>query len=130
MVDIQALDEVITQIKAHPELHDQEVFFAQTECGTAGCVAGWRVLLDGGEPHTYDNGTVSDLYANLPGSVKPIDIPEYAQRRFGLDNESADVLFAPGNTLADIERMRDVLAEQGRLTWDEDGMHAGSIDDE
>lgn len=38
---------VLDWIDAHPEQHDQARWFQKTACGTAGCFAGWTVVLAG-----------------------------------------------------------------------------------
>jgi hypothetical protein len=52
---------VLDQIEAHPELHKQGEWLVKTDCGTAGCFAGWAVMLSGAEPQQLSARAVSDM---------------------------------------------------------------------
>lgn len=41
---------VLDQIDLHPELWDQGHWLVKTDCGTAGCFAGWAGMLVGDKP--------------------------------------------------------------------------------
>lgn len=96
MRNIPLLEATMTQIKDHPELHRQESIFADADCGTAGCFAGWACLLNGytrqghGAVRTAD-GIVSGWFA--------------AQDALGLNHNEALVLFSSGNTRSMLELM-------------------------
>lgn len=42
--------EILEQIEAHPEMHDQEFVERETACGTTRCIAGWALYLRGWGP--------------------------------------------------------------------------------
>jgi hypothetical protein len=49
--------EVLEQVIAHPELHDQKTWRDKTKCGTVRCIAGWAAFLGG----------FQDVWSNIGG---------------------------------------------------------------
>ena len=84
--------EVSEHLHEHPEQHYQGDWFAETECGTTACVAGWTAILDGArlvrEPFGLADGPTK---ARIVVGGEPIGV--YAQRALGLTNLEAERLF-------------------------------------
>jgi hypothetical protein len=109
VADIELLDKVIEHIKAYPALWDQSGWAVATACGTTHCVAGWAVHLTYPDavPGLRDLTEDSEMFV-FDGATKRYD--SAAMRLLGLDATQAGSLFAAGNSLPDIEKMRDSLA--------------------
>lgn len=96
------------------------------ECRTAGCLAGWRAMLDGAKPlwDSYVEGR-SHL-VRLPEG-EPVTVENHAKERLGLTSDQASALFNEHNSLADLKRIVDEIVagqryedsydEQGRECW-------------
>lgn len=132
--DLEALDEALAYIQAHPEQWNQDTW----RCSTSMCLAGWVGELggatwltdhdgrtpDGGEVLTADGLglglTAHDLVKAvgetaviswLDAEVRDaVGVAEWARRRLGLREDQAAELFEGSNTLADLKAMRDRLA--------------------
>lgn len=91
-------------------LWDQESWFRETECGTAGCFAGWRFMLDGGEKASRQPG-IGGGFGRLPRVLPLISVPDWARARLGLTDEEADELFSPMNKLSELKRIVDDLCD-------------------
>lgn len=118
MANAELLYETLDRsIAAHAEgLLNMQVWLIETECGTAGCLAGWRVILDGGRPipntnREYYDG-VGDYLATMPDG-KVVDIEEYAQGRLELTGCECRALFAPNNTVEDLKEIVDTICRGG-----------------
>jgi hypothetical protein len=142
-VDLEALDEALAYIQAHPEQWDQGTW----RCTTAMCVAGWvgelggaRWLTDGGGclneggllldegGHPVPPLWSSDLVRATGYTVvlatadacRPLvvedaaEVREFARRRLGVTYPQAAELFSSDNSLADLLAMRDRLAADPR----------------
>lgn len=86
----------MTQIKDHPELHRQERVFVETDCGTAGCFAGWACLLNG--YMQLSGGHVMTPNGDVYGV-------EAAISALGITRNEAYTLFACGNSRSMLELM-------------------------
>lgn len=64
---------VLDQIDAHPETWVQTTWIKKTECGTAGCFAGWAVLLSGIQPAYLTNLSDSTSYVEVGEESARID---------------------------------------------------------
>lgn len=53
---LELLIAVRDQIRDHPETHNQWTWGRRNSCGTVACVAGWTVLLGGGDVEWWDSG--------------------------------------------------------------------------
>lgn len=98
MRNVALLEATMTQIKDHPELHRQDVVFADTDCGTAACFAGWACLLDG--------------YMRVSDSVVRVETPNgtvsgtiAAASALGISDEESWTLFSAGNSRPMLELM-------------------------
>lgn len=97
---------------------------AETQCKTAFCFAGWRAYVDGFDPETNNYGELVGLVKQdhpTPGQETVLDprdgsIGRYAERRFQLDADEADELFAAPNSLEDLGRIVDRLCQQKHRT--------------
>lgn len=114
---------VLDHIDAHPEQWNQATWWKQTECGTAGCFAGWAVALTGGTLRFDQWGTVHAV--DPDGGQGPVSTAALAALGINSDNydcNDADdcercndrccddpdccghYLFAATNTRADLQR--------------------------
>lgn len=109
MVDIAKLDAVLKYIEDKPEEWTQGSWGHRSACGTAGCIAFHVGRHDGAEMDWEDwtEGNEEYFALNLVAGQEPWD---YARKSLGLTDGQAEVLFAGGNTMADMRAMRDVLA--------------------
>lgn len=106
MANIEKLEAVLNQIKAHPESHNQEVWAEKTECGTAYCMAGWAVALAGYEFDWHSDGTTSSVITERTATSTHYElIEEVATVVLGLDFCDAVELFHSLNTVDDLELM-------------------------
>lgn len=130
---IELAKAVMDHIEADPDHHDQTTWLRATPCGTAGCFAGWTVLLSGctfapqvdldrvereslqvwkidseGRLHDWMYGT--GLY---PADTKTVG--EWAQEHLGLNDENARALFHTKNTREHLRAMVDMLAEDPQV---------------
>lgn len=71
---------VLDHIDAHPESWNQTVWYRQNECGTAGCFAGWAVMLAGHqiEP-TFAGPNGNRSYSKIDGDSY-ISMQQVAER--------------------------------------------------
>jgi hypothetical protein len=74
-------------------------------CGTAGCFAGWRAVLDG-----YTWRTNKDNRLLNPRTGHEVYIPDHARERLGLNGEQTFALFLYKNTLDDLKYIVDEIA--------------------
>ncbi len=80
-------------------------------CGTAGCFAGWRAMLDGGMVLHRDDLEVVDGYTNAilefpDGTQIPAcSVGSWARDRLGLTIPQAEALFAGDHDLSDLEEL-------------------------
>ena len=86
----------------------QAFWFTKTACGTACCLAGKQMILEGFEPVFYFSELGS--FAMSPeGEV--VAVEDAAQEMLGLTDNEADELFYGGNTLKDVEEIIDRLID-------------------
>ncbi|MET0426648.1 MAG: hypothetical protein ABW046_22465 [Actinoplanes sp.] len=104
MANIELLDKIITQIEEHPELWNQGVWAAPTECGTAYCVAGWAASMTLAGPLELHGSMFIDA-----DGVRHV-WATYGADVLGITDSQADELFNGGNDLETIKEMRDALA--------------------
>jgi hypothetical protein len=113
MANIPKCEAVLDHITMNPESHDQTKWAVRTECGTAGCFAGWAVMLDGGwELDWFDGNFVGQhtSFAKRTGHWAGDLIHEAAREILELTPQEANVLFYAGNTIDDLGRMVKNLA--------------------
>lgn len=95
---------VLDQIDARPELHEQLWWFTITDCGTAGCFAGWTCMLSGDKPSTNGGPPIHLLNVGDEASyaLRPDGQVEYVSDRaralLGIDESLGRSLFAASNT--------------------------------
>jgi hypothetical protein len=109
MVNVPLLEAGLQAIKDHPELHEQSSYFAETECGTAMCYAGWVCHLMGYE-------RVFPIYS-WSSSVHTPDGPRAAgyaaAEALGISLQTAEVLYHGANTVDQLEQMVKDLVNTG-----------------
>lgn len=105
-VNVELLEEVMQQIKDHPEQHYQGWWFKNTpECGSAMCFAGWTCHLNGWLPLFGYDGWAHKV-KNQDGEVR--SVMHVAAQLLGLelvDDDDCPDLFRPENTKEDLELM-------------------------
>jgi hypothetical protein len=116
MPNIALLDQIIAHVKAHPEEWDQGNWVQKTSCGTSYCIAGFATMFTMPEGHSfsfgkmYGNDTQNAYYVGTPDNSVAYTIRQYAEDALRLDYDQARILFDGGNTLEEIEVIRNALA--------------------
>ena len=114
MVNTPVLEQVLTFLKDHPELHDQNQW-----CGTAQCLAGWTVAIAEERKLTANDTRFDPDPVRYPEEVNwPTDyvhISDRARHILGLNREDGDSLFAGNNKLEDLEVMVNAAANGQRI---------------
>ena len=115
---LERLDAALVHIDARPEEWYQGNWALResTEalCGTSYCLAGWIVVLAGGEMDWYRIGDEDDGYweeaacATLNGERHTIS--KHARELLGMDFEQSSALFQGSNDRARLTELRDRLA--------------------
>jgi hypothetical protein len=105
-INVPLLRKTLEHITAHPEEWDQGVWMRQsnrTECGTAGCVAGWALTFAGHEldfESCFFPNEALDLIDGRP-------IETVAQAELGLTEDQANALFSEHNGLTRLWELAD-----------------------
>lgn len=117
-----AIDEAMAAVEAEYAkgqaggvcLWKQDTWVEQYDCGTGGCLFGWRAILDGAVPADDHSSAI-----RLPdGTVHDPEV--YGQSRFGLDWGSVEALSAGSNSIEDLRRYVAILRARGRIRhWSE-----------
>lgn len=104
-----------TWINSDPIVRGELDWQGRTFCGTAGCFAGWRAILDGGDV-VFGDVNLDDDFRNesliFPDGKKihSSGVGRWAQERFGLTEAQARELFSAENTLGDLhEIVREIV---------------------
>jgi hypothetical protein len=108
MANIEKLEAVLGQIKAHPEQHNQREWAERNECGTSYCLAGWAVVLEGHEI-LWDE-VAEGVYCALDENGNIDSIKRLAGRILDLSPYQRAQIFYRYNTVDDIELMTKNLA--------------------
>lgn len=88
-------------LRARPDRHDQSVYLREegdNECGTAACIAGWSVLVEGGAITIDAEGVMTweEERRNADGQLTVGYVPSFDQagmRYLGLGEDVAFALF-------------------------------------
>lgn len=123
LTGVAALDNALAFIKAHPDKHDQALWGEDPSlspeemdqaqgitCGTHACVAGWISVFAGAEISYVEGSMKADGQCPSFVASRVLGISEYdgAYRApFGHDRG----LFHSENTLEDLLRLRDLIAD-------------------
>lgn len=123
------LDAVIAQLKQHPEQHNQMVWIQfegkvaptlvpELTCGSAFCIAGAVVARAGAtalweQQEDYDGDLTNIWNCNTVVAPDGLEwgVSRYARKVLGLNPWQADALFSGSNTMDDIDRVRDRIAQ-------------------
>ncbi len=97
---------VLDHIDANPDSWDQGLWLKRTDCGTAGCFAGWACMLAGDEPSFRFIDSLRTDFVEVDGDR--VYVEDRAADRLGITPELADALFHPANTR---EVLGDMVAE-------------------
>lgn len=110
----ELLLEVLGKIEANPELHDQNTWRMQTDCGTVMCFAGWTCELTGAtwstptaaaivaDPQVDDRTSVYKIYDRRGDLVSYVSVGDRAQRVLGLTRHEAMKLFYECGSLDEV----------------------------
>jgi len=112
VLNVGLLEATMTQIRDHPELHHQDAWFTDTDCGTAMCFAGWACALSG-MPQLRNDSSVSASAVQTPWGVDSAG--NAARKVLGLNEHQSKVLFGPGNSEEILEAMCKDLINTGDL---------------
>jgi hypothetical protein len=94
---------VLDHIDAHPEQWDQGIWIRESDCGTAGCFAGWAVLLAGGTVGTAVSGFDPPPVTGGPREIVGRSVADAAELLLGSDHIAGDRdLFDANNTREDL----------------------------
>lgn len=123
-INTELLEQTMTYIEAHPYQHDQNWW----RCGTARCFAGWASFLAGGRFISSEEDKTHIVAANgvknfRASTIRTPDgellhVGDHAVIVLGVDEFEADIMFEPGNSIADLRRMVDNLVEFGTIAGD------------
>jgi hypothetical protein len=130
MANIEKLRAVLAKIEADPTLWDQAFWIKRTDCGTAGCFAGWACMLDGAKPiglRHWDEGVEQAAEVITSAGVVQ-DVDSAAAEILDLTEPEADILFYGDNTLDDLRAYVDAIAVGNLQEVHEDRTY-GSCDD-
>jgi hypothetical protein len=135
-LDKQALRETLDQVIAADAvgLWDQSIWvgpalvtFEEMEsltangiwsCGTMGCLAGHRAMMDGYTQLQWRRGLTGGITTWLvnPKTGQEVrDFKGWAKVRLGLTTQQAEVLFDADNTLEDLKRYVDIICDNGNI---------------
>ncbi len=99
-VNVELLRKVLEFITEHPDEWEQAEWLSRSTCGTAGCVAGWAVVMDGQEiewePDVLDNGLTG---YRASGTKQGLRIDDAAREALGLTPFEASEMFMAYNDL-------------------------------
>jgi hypothetical protein len=124
---LNEVQEIIDKIKGGEYLHDQSQYHSVGECGTAHCIAGWKVMRDAESiglslplPPSFETADDKALIAFDQAMMKLTEdfgisstlTWEYAQERWGLTHQEARSLFLGCLTLTQIQSALDKLKEK------------------
>jgi hypothetical protein len=111
-VNVPLLRKVLEHVTEHPDQHDQRVWVKQTGCGTAACLAGWAVLIEGLDPDM----SIACGYFGTEYLEDGRDIAVVAAELIGVDNPRTvsddawgDHLFCQDNNIGDLWRIASEL---------------------
>lgn len=89
MANIEALEETLAYIEAHPEQHDQSVYGYKNSCETTACFAGWHLLLTNQAEYQEDT----------PGNFRLRTSDDHHGSCFYAALESLDLTYGQANQL-------------------------------
>ena len=114
--NVYLLKLTLVHVFTHPRQWDQRSWSSVGECGTAHCYGGWACVLHGATFPRGDHGHLYTAYVvppkgeptngleivRLGKATAAVGVGDYAQHILGLDDEQADELFYPRNSLDDL----------------------------
>jgi hypothetical protein len=95
-INVPLLRKSLEHITAHPEEWDQKVWAKRTDCGTACCLAGTALAIQGYEFEWSFGAFSREAFATADGE----NIGDTAQEELGLTDDEADALFSETNSLS------------------------------
>lgn len=98
--------DVLAEIKADPDCHDQTTWY----CGTACCFAGHVIIEEYGKADNVSGMLGARIkHQNAPNDLKNrhgyVLVEDWATRILGLSEVKAQRLFYAGNMVEDLERL-------------------------
>lgn len=111
-MNLDKLDQAIAYIEAHPEEHDQGLWFGERGCGTTACLAGTVAVLNGWVP-VFEHGEARDVEKDGERAY----VGNVATELLGLDPDGGerDYLFF---VAADIDDIKQFRTEYAAGTWE------------
>lgn len=114
-MNVTLLQKVLDHITAHPEEHDQNFYAIRRDCGTTMCVAGHTVVfagytIDWSRAALLSDGGIPGVWVHDRFGERHL-IDRQAAYELRLDYETAWRLFADDNTLEDLWRIGQELAD-------------------
>lgn len=114
-IDQARVQELRDFLAAHPKSHDQSTWvevplrtvenYAEPDCGTTGCAAGWTCLLNG--DRLQESGIACVVVEG-----QSVGVPERAQELLGLNNLQCTQLFFDCETHQEVLDYLDSLLAQ------------------
>jgi hypothetical protein len=118
---------VLTQVRRHPERHDQDSFnglldgrtlavstIRRSTCGSTACLAGWATILSA----PPGSRIVSDYdLVHFPSGTSE-DIAAYAAKALELDEDQAEAIFYCFENATAIERLQYLVEHPDATAYD------------
>lgn len=108
--------EILENIAAHPELHNQSNFAVKTECGTVMCAAGWACYLNGDTFVDFKPFGLGEFSVEVLTENGVMEIADRAAGLLGLDNSQACSLFYDMDHSAVLTKLQDI-ADGKKIAW-------------
>lgn len=125
---IQNLDNALHHIRTHPEEWDQTLWIGtptkHDHCGTTACIAGRVAIQNGWTPDTTNSSVTDDRNGHLRATYTHVTkephqtgaVIDIAQDILWLDNNQAETLFSPDNTIHDLHTIRNEIVKHWEQT--------------
>lgn len=130
-INYELLDEILAFVKAHPQTWRQESWYKYVDskdgtpkyfvteeevtetnsCGAAFCFAGHVAIREGfpAPPKDSDTWWSRKVYDETHDQTYSEEASDFARKILGLRSDQADVLFAPNNTIEDLEDIIEIF---------------------
>lgn len=116
--NLPLLHKVLSHIDAHPEEWNQGQWITrgvENACGTACCIAGWAVLLNGDAPEFLWDDADDTWWVITPDGARE-RVADRAPEALGLTPREARRLFHPGNSREEVQRYAaEIAARAGEV---------------
>lgn len=120
MANIEALEETLAYIEAHPEQHDQSTYGSKTECETTACFAGTRLLLTGQAEHVEWGLCAGGRLLAYNEAGEEVSCFEAAQKSLDLTEDQAQALFLKARDLEDVKHVIELIKNGESFEYDDE----------